>query len=92
MACAQEVLRRYNPGASGGIPWFVFLDAKGKALATSDGPGGNIGYPAMPEEIEHFVGMLRKTARKLGPAQIDEIEAALKAEGKKIEAARSGAP
>jgi thioredoxin-related protein len=91
MTGAQEVLRRYNPGASGGIPWFVFLDARGKALATSDGPRGNIGYPAMPEEIEHFVGMLKKTARKLRPAQIDEIEAALKAEGKKIQADRSGA-
>jgi uncharacterized protein YyaL (SSP411 family) len=90
MTGAQEVLRRYNPDASGGIPWFVFLDSRGKALATSDGPRGNIGYPALPEEIAHFVGMLRKAARKLGPAQIDEIEAALKAEGKKIEAARSG--
>ena len=32
--------------SSGGIPWFAILDAQGKALATSDGPGGNIGYPA----------------------------------------------
>ncbi len=90
MTGGEAILKRYNPGASGGIPWFVFLDARGKALATSDGPKGNIGYPAAPEEIEHFVGMLKKAARKLSPAQIDEIEAALKAEGQKIMAARVG--
>ncbi len=46
----------------------------------------------MPEEIEHFIGMLKKAAQvKLSPTQIGEIEAALKAEGKKIEAALAGA-
>jgi thioredoxin-related protein len=87
MKGADEVLKRYNPGASGGIPWFVFLDSKGNAIVTSDGPRGNIGYPAAPEEIEHFIGMLKKAARRLEPAQIDRIEAALKAD----EAARSRA-
>ena len=68
----------------------MFTDAKGNAIVNSDGPKGNIGYPATPEEIGHFVAMLRKAARKLSPAQIDEIESALKAEGKKIEQARAG--
>jgi thioredoxin-related protein len=89
MMGADEILRRYHPGKSGGIPWFVFLDSRGKALATSDGPKGNIGYPATPEEIEHFINMLKKTARKLEPAQIDQIETKLKEEGKKIMAARA---
>jgi thioredoxin-related protein len=89
MTGADEILKRYNPDASGGIPWFVFLDVRGKSIVTSDGPKGNIGYPAAPEEIEHFVGMLKKAARKLSPAQIDEIEAALKAEGQRIVAARA---
>jgi hypothetical protein len=35
--------------------------------------------------------MLRKAARKLAPAQIEAVEAALKAEAKKIEAARTSA-
>jgi thioredoxin-related protein len=91
MSGADEILKKYNPGASGGIPWFAFLDGKGTAIATSDGPRGNIGYPATPEEIDHFVGMLKKVARRLEPAQIGAIEAALRAEGKKIEAARAGA-
>ena len=89
MTGADEILERYNTGASGGIPWFVFHDSRGKTLAISDGPKGNIGYPADPEEIEHFIGMLKKAARKLEPAQIDEIEAALQAEAKKIVAAHA---
>jgi hypothetical protein len=67
----------------------VFLDSRGDAIVTSDGPKGNIGYPATPEEIEHFIAMLRKSARKIGPAQVEEIEAALMAEGEKIEEART---
>ncbi len=90
MTGADEIQKRYNPDQSGGIPWFVFTDAKGNALATSDGPKGNIGYPATGEEIGHFVAMLRKVARKLTPADIDTIEAALGVEGRKIEATRSG--
>ena len=42
-----------------------------------------------PEEIQHFIGMLKKTARKLEPAQIDQIDTALKEEAKKIMAARA---
>jgi thioredoxin-related protein len=43
MTGAEAILKRYNPGGSGGIPWFVFLDAKGNGVATSGGPNGNIG-------------------------------------------------
>ena len=90
MTGADEILKKYNAGQSGGIPWFVFTDAKGNAIVNSDGPKGNIGYPAAPEEIEHFIGMLRKAAARISPAQIDQIESVLKAEGKKIEQARAG--
>ena len=87
MTGADAIRKKYNTDESGGIPWFVFLEAKGDPIANSNGPKGNIGYPATSEEIQHFLTMLRKTARKIEPAQIDQIEAALKAEGKKIEAA-----
>ena len=69
----------------------VFLDAKGNAIVTSDGPKGNIGYPATPAEIEHFIAMLTKARRRIEPAQVEAIEAVLKAEGKKIEEARASA-
>ena len=91
MTGADTILKKYKPDQSGGIPWFVFLDGKGNAIVTSDGPKGNIGYPAAPEEIEHFITMLQKAARKIGPEQIEAIEATLKAEATKIEAARAGA-
>jgi thioredoxin-related protein len=62
----------------GGIPWTVILDSNGKALATSDGPKGNIGYPAEPQEIEHFIGMLKQTARKLDAGRLKQVEEALR--------------
>lgn len=77
MTSGKDVLATYRKGKSGGIPWFVILDAKGTALATSDGPKGNIGYPGELHEIEHFVVMLKQAARKIEPAQIDRVEAAL---------------
>jgi thioredoxin-related protein len=80
MTGAREIFNRYNAGTSGGIPWFVFLDPRGTAIVTSEGPKGNIGYPATPEGIEHFIVMLKKAARKLDRAQIEMVEAALKAE------------
>jgi len=79
MTGADEVLLRYNSGKTGGVPWFVFLDSKGNPIVDSDGPKGNIGYPALPEEIEHFMGMLKKAGRNMEPAQLGAIEAALKA-------------
>jgi thioredoxin-related protein len=88
MTGAEAVHSRYPSAAKAGVPWFAFLDGQGKVLATSDGPKGNIGYPVMPEEIDHFVGMLRKAAPSLGGPDVDAIEAALKAEAKAIEAAR----
>jgi thioredoxin-related protein len=74
----KDVLATYRKGEAGGIPWFVILDGKGKALATSDGPKGNIGYPAEPHEIEHFLAMLKQTARRMGSGQLDLVEAALR--------------
>ena len=60
MTDAERSSRTTTRREPSGIPWFVFLDAKGNAIVTSDGPKGNIGYPAAPEEIGHFIGMLKK--------------------------------
>jgi thioredoxin-related protein len=78
MVNGKDVLATYRKGEAGGIPWFVILDADGKTQVTSDGPQGNIGYPAQPHEIEHFLTMLKQTARKLEPAHLDRIAAALR--------------
>lgn len=36
------------------MPRFALLDAIGAVLVTFDGPYGSIGYPARPEEIDHY--------------------------------------
>jgi len=79
MVGGKDVEAKYRKNVQGGIPWIAILDPKGEALCDSDGPKGNIGYPAAPEEIAHFIAMLKKTARKLDAADIEKVEKALKA-------------
>lgn len=88
MTHGSEVLKEYRKTDTGGIPWCVILDANGKALVTSDGPKGNIGYPYEPHEIEFFLAMLKQTMRKLDATQLDQIEVALRKSRTDIEAAR----
>jgi thiol-disulfide isomerase/thioredoxin len=77
MAGGGDVLQRHRGPAGGGIPWFVLLAADGKAIITSDGPEGNVGFPVQPQEIRHFEAMLRKSARNLTGDQIATIIASL---------------
>jgi thioredoxin-related protein len=77
MAGGKDVMSRYRPGDGGGIPWFAILDAKGKSLVTSDGPGGNIGYPAQPKEIDHFLAMVKGQARRIDDRQVDQLRESL---------------
>lgn len=88
MKGGKAVQERYRHGAEGGIPWFALLDAKGGVLATSDGPHGNIGYPARSEEIDHFLAMLRKVARRIEPGQVEQIGTLLRAEAERIGVSR----
>ena len=75
-----------NPGAAAvfqklggeGLPFFAILDAKGKALATSTGPDGNIGYPKEPQEIEAFAAVLRKTAPRISEADLALVKRRLR--------------
>jgi thiol-disulfide isomerase/thioredoxin len=70
----------------GGIPWFVFLDADGKVLATSEGPKGNVGFPYQDEEIAHFVSMLETACKKLDADDIAKIREELAAVRREDEA------
>jgi thiol-disulfide isomerase/thioredoxin len=63
--------------AAGGIPWFVFLDGQGEQLAESNGEKGNIGFPYQPDEIAHFVAMLRQAKARLTDADIAFLEKSL---------------
>jgi thioredoxin-related protein len=81
MSHGKTVEERYRKSEQGGIPWFAFLDATGKVLATSDGPKGNIGFPAAPEEIDHFLGMLTAHTRRISASQIAHVAKTLRAQG-----------
>ncbi len=67
-------------GASGAVPFLVFLDAQGQLLINSNRPvkrkpnGENIGYPALPVEIDWFLTMLQKTLPSMAKADTRTIE------------------
>jgi thiol-disulfide isomerase/thioredoxin len=85
MTSGKDVMKKYRPEESGGIPWFTVLDAKGEKLATSDLlQGQNIGYPAEPKEINAFMSMIEGQARRIEPGQIAELRKELETAGEKI--------
>jgi thioredoxin-related protein len=84
MTGGKDIQSRYQPKTSGGIPWFAILDAQGKALTTSDGPGGNIGYPAAPQEIEHFMAMIKGQGRRIDNRQLEQIRKSLDEAAEKL--------
>jgi len=69
-AGAQDAMNNWG-GAKSGLPFYVFLDATGKKIADSNAmPGGtNIGFPATPQELQAFVGLIDKTAPRMGKAE-----------------------
>lgn len=89
MTNGKTVAARLRKDDKGGLPWMVLLDAKGKTLATSDGPNGNIGYPAEPEEVRHFMHMLKTAANRVSAEQLGKIEKALKDDAAKLKSAAS---
>jgi hypothetical protein len=66
-----------------GLPWFVFLDAGGKAVIHSTGPKGNTGFPAQPDEIAHFKTMLQAVKRNLTDENIAFLATSLEEANKK---------
>ena len=65
-------------GGPAGLPYSAFLDAKGGLIVNSKLRGENIGYPAQPEEIEHFIQMMKQAAPKMSESDLKAIETALK--------------
>ncbi len=77
MKGGNDVMMQFRSNESGGIPWYTMLDSKGKSLATADGPDGNIGYPAKPAEIDHFLATVKSTSRKIDGEQIEKLHRSL---------------
>jgi thiol-disulfide isomerase/thioredoxin len=89
MANGEAVYDRYCKKKSG-IPWFVFLDpATGEVVASSDGPGGNVGFPSTDEEITHFCEMLNKCGDRFDTEKIEWFRQSLVANRVRREAARA---
>jgi thioredoxin-related protein len=66
-----------------GLPSMHIIDGVGKMVATSiRKEGGNIGYPGQPDEIAHFLLMLK--VAKFTEAELKTIEADLKARAAKL--------
>jgi thioredoxin-related protein len=84
MTGGKDVMKHYRPDPSGGIPWYVILDSKGKSLATADGPGGNIGYPYKPEEIDHFMATVKGQAQRIEAGHLDRLRKSLEENAERI--------
>jgi thiol-disulfide isomerase/thioredoxin len=80
-AGAEELLASIA-GNDAGLPFTAVLDRKSlRAIATSNtsGPGTNVGFPGKADELDHFVGMLRKGAPRMTAAEAETIRAAFPA-------------
>lgn len=75
-------LQLAGPNPAGGVPWYAIVDKSGKVLTTASGPKGNIGYPAEPEGIVHFMKMLRVSAPTLTEKEFAVMEEKLKGRAK----------
>lgn len=73
MQAGADLVARLRPQDSQGIPWMAIATPDGRVLITSDGPNGNIGCPAAPEEAAHFMAMLGATERRLSDEDLIQI-------------------
>jgi hypothetical protein len=79
-------LRTSLGGADPGYPFIVVADPTGKTIVNSyrpvkgKAPGAdtNIGYPALPEEIDWFMEMMRQSAPSMSAKEMDTVRQWLK--------------
>lgn len=68
-------------GERAGLPFYAFMDAKGKMIANAmqlkrDGTTalGNIGHPVSDDEVTQFMKILKKAAPKMSKAEAKILE------------------
>ncbi len=82
-----EAFRASLDGASAGYPFIVFLDPSARVIVNSYRPvkghttGENIGYPAVPAEIDWFIKMLQQGAPAMSPKEASTIQTWLQQRG-----------
>jgi hypothetical protein len=84
MPGGKEMQKRLRGTDRGGIPWMVILDRQGRAIINADGPDGNIGCPVQPNEIAHFMTMLRAARNSLTDEDLALSEKELNTAAKRI--------
>lgn len=73
-------------GKNAGWPFLVILSADGKPIVNSDRPdpksptGDNIGYPALPQEVDWFIVMLHRGAPSLSRHDLASVHSWLTAQ------------
>jgi thioredoxin-related protein len=79
----KEIMAKLG-GEKSGLPFYAFLDSKGKMIANSNvmDKESNIGYPGSEEEIAAFVKLL-KLSSELNDEQLSKISEYLKANAPK---------
>src|SRR5438067_541415 len=80
-------------GEKSGLPFYAFVDEKGKKLANSNAmpKDQNIGCPDTPEEIEAYMGLIQKTAPHWSEADREKLKAYLISHNSKADPPRSKA-
>ncbi|MBI3857122.1 MAG: hypothetical protein HY293_15665 [Planctomycetes bacterium] len=73
----RDLLQKYPKARNEGVPWFVIQDGEGAELADSNGPKGNIGCPNTDEEIEVFIGILKKVCPALKEEDLTTLKKSL---------------
>ena len=82
-----EAFRSSLHGADAGYPFIVMLDSTGKVIVNSyrpakgSGKGENIGYPALPVQIDWFMKMLQQAAPALSSQETKTIQSWLQQRG-----------
>ena len=78
-----DVIKSLRKDRQGGDPWIVILDGDGNELISSNDPdGNNIGCPAKPHEIAHFVEMIKQSS-DASEQELAAINEAVQASSKK---------
>jgi hypothetical protein len=79
-AHADALRQRFKESQNSGVPWFAVLDPDGSVQITSNAPEvnpmygtSNIGFPAAPKEIDHFMTILKQTAPRLSAERLEGL-------------------
>ena len=84
MEGGEDVMNELKKERQGGLPWMVILNADGNELVTSnDGEGNNVGCPALPHEVKHFVDMIKQSSEAT-EEELSAINDALQVHAQKI--------